>query len=226
MIDKDIGFYNPPSQFSLLYSEEQIDGAVNKLCNEVEKHYQLRLHCDGSTGMHQLPKPSVVALIVLKGGFMFGCQFLQQCTLCLDTQFVIAKSYGENMTSQQWVDVTFLDNSGDWAKDRDILILDDIADTFLTLESIKNQLYSKEAKSVKTCVLLDKPLGREIEASPDFYGIRMESRDFVIGCGLGMGEKFRTLPAIYGVKGQKEMDEAIKEYEENLEWCRKNLKIQ
>jgi hypoxanthine phosphoribosyltransferase len=165
MIDKDIGFYYPPSQFSLLYSEEQIDSAVNKLCNEVEKHYQLKLHCEGSTGMHQLPKPSVVALIVLKGGFMFGCQFLKQCKLCFETQFVIAKSYGENMTSQQWVDVTFLDNSGDWVKDRDILILDDIADTFLTLESIKNQLYSKEAKSVKTCVLLDKPLERKLLAT-------------------------------------------------------------
>jgi hypoxanthine phosphoribosyltransferase len=232
MIDKDIGFYNPPSQFVQLYSQEEVDTAIGGLAEEVEDYYLLTVSPGENLRSLDIfsdrtyPKSSVVALIVLKGGFMFGCQFLKQCKLCFETQFVVAKSYGENMISQQWVDVTFLDNSGDWAKDRDILILDDIADTFLTLESIKNQLYSKEAKSVKTCVLLNKPLGREIEASPDFYGIRMESRDFVIGCGLGMGEKFRTLPAIYGVKGQEEMDAAIKEYKENIEWCQKNLKIQ
>ena len=75
----------------------------------------------------------------------------------------------------------------------DLLIIEDIVDSGRTLSRLTQLLKNRNANSVKTCTLLDKPSRREVEFTPDYCGTQIED-EFVIGYGLDFNEKYRNLP--------------------------------
>jgi hypoxanthine phosphoribosyltransferase len=80
-------------------------------------------------------------------------------------------------------------------KGRDILIVEDILDTGLSLSRLLNYLKKKKPASVKICVLLDKPSRRKVEVKVDYAGLVVPDR-FIVGYGLDWNEQFRQLPDI------------------------------
>jgi hypoxanthine phosphoribosyltransferase len=78
---------------------------------------------------------------------------------------------------------------------RDVLLVDDIADTGRTLDAVRRTLADMDARSVRTCVLLDKPCRRQVAVAVDYRGFEV-GNDFVIGYGLDHAGRYRNLPYI------------------------------
>ena len=86
---------------------------------------------------------------------------------------------------------------------RDVLVVDDILDTGNTLYAVKEKLLSYKPKSLKTCVLLDKPSRREADVSADYVGFEIDDI-FIVGYGLNYGDHYRNVPYIYTYKEKNE----------------------
>jgi len=138
----------------------------------------------------------IVVVIVLKGAFVFASDLLRRLNnaeLRPLVDFVRASSYGSGTDSGGSVEFS-LDVSIP-LEGRDVLLIDDIADSGGTLTLLRDRLYSRGACSVKCCVLLDKPSRRKVEFQPDYVGFEIPDR-FVVGYGLDFDERFRCLPYI------------------------------
>jgi hypoxanthine phosphoribosyltransferase len=143
-------------------------------------------------------------LIVLKGAFFFGCQLAREIYYAGGPDIIInfarASSYGRARRSSGRCRIT---GSLNMLKGKDVIVVEDICDTGLTLATIRQRLLGKEqAASVKTCVLLDKPahrLARLKKTSNDFIGFQIPDV-FVAGFGLEYAEKYRELPFIIAVQ--------------------------
>lgn len=165
--------------FKLLYSELQIRHRTNQLAGQIARDYRDK---------------DIVAVIVLKGAFMFAADLLRRLydqDLNPDVDFVRAASYGDSDTSRGHVEIS-LDVSID-LKDRLVLIVDDITDTGRTLAHLSKHLTEKGARAVKSCVLLNKSSRREMEFRPDYSGFEVPDV-FVIGYGMDYAERYRYLP--------------------------------
>lgn len=110
-----------------------------------------------------------------------------------ELDFIRAASYGSGTTSSGQVRI-LLDITLD-LDDRDVLLIDDIADSGLTLDHISKHLHQKGAKSVTSCVLLDKPTRRKLPFKPDYIGFTIPDL-FVVGYGIDYDEQYRYLPFI------------------------------
>jgi len=138
----------------------------------------------------------LVVVVVLKGAFVFAADLIRRFSshgLTLEIDFIRAASYGDNDSSAGKVSLQLdvsLNLSG-----KDVLLVDDIADSGLTLSHLVRHLQRKGVASVKTCVLLDKPLRRRTPFTPDHVGFEIPDR-FVVGYGLDYAERYRCLPFI------------------------------
>ena len=80
----------------------------------------------------------------------------------------------------------------------DVLVVDDITDSALTMDHVLRHLKGKNPKSIKSCVLLDKPSRRKVELVPDYCGFTIEDK-FVVGYGLNYGDHYRNIPYVFVV---------------------------
>ena len=144
-------------------------------------------------------------LIVLKGAAFFGCRLAQEIFRMggpdVVLHFVSASSYGKSMCSSGYCRITGKLNM---LRGKNVTVIEDICDTGLTLDRIKQRLLKNEhAASVKTCVLLDKPGNRlaRLKKTPigNFIGFQIPNI-FVAGFGLEDVEKYRELPFIVAVQ--------------------------
>ena len=148
-----------------------------------------------------------VFVIVMKGGLFFAAKLLHQFPINFpfSMEIVSASSYEDSTARVKDVQIEFLNKSEDWANGKDVIILDDVADTFHTLYALRNHQIFSKARSVKTCVLIEKPARREIKESPDYFVQLHSGDDFLVGFGMGMGEHYRHLEFI-GVPNLKGSD--------------------
>ena len=143
-------------------------------------------------------KDSELVLIgVLKGAFVFLSDLIRQITIPVKIDFVGVSSYGSKTVSSGKIKLT-RDIEID-IKDKDVLIIEDIVDTGLTLKYLIDYLKSFDPKSVKICALLDKLERRETEINIDYLCHRIE-KGFIVGYGIDYAENYRNLPAIYQLK--------------------------
>jgi hypoxanthine phosphoribosyltransferase len=134
----------------------------------------------------------VLVVGILKGALFFTVDLLKALNKDYDYGFVSASSYlGEKSTSMVSVDL-----KGIHVKGKTVILVDEICDTGCTLTAVVTKLLHQKAKSVYTCVLLDKPSRREIKTVPDFVGATIPNL-FVIGYGLDEDGAKRCLPYIY-----------------------------
>lgn len=130
---------------------------------------------------------------VLKGCFLFLADLARQMKLNPIIDFLRVASYGSATESSGVVEIRKdLETS---VFDREVLIVEDIVDTGLTVDYLKRHLQAGKPKSVRVCTLLDKPSRRKVELKPDFIGFEIPDH-FVVGYGLDFDEKYRNLPAI------------------------------
>ena len=172
-----------PSEFSNpnlepLFSSEQIQTRIAEMGAEIARDYR------GQT-------PLLVG--VLKGAYIFLSDLARATDLRLGVEFMAISSYGSGMRSSG--EVRIVKDLDVPVEGRDILIVEDIVDTGLTLSFLINSLHQRGARSVKLAALLDKWERREREVKIDYCGFRIPDA-FVVGYGLDYAERYRNLPFI------------------------------
>jgi len=130
---------------------------------------------------------------VLKGGFMFLADLARELTIDVSLDFISCSSYG-NATVSSGV-VRILKDIDYDITGKHVLLVEDLIDTGLTLNYLKDLFTAKGCASVKVCTILDKPSRRKVELVADYDGIVIPDA-FVVGYGLDYGEKFRNLPDV------------------------------
>jgi len=165
-------------QLKILISRDEIANAVEGLASEIKRDYQGK-------------QPLLIG--VLKGASVFMADLIRQLNLPLELEFVRLSSYGAARESSGRVRV--VQGLKTPIKGRDVLVIEDIVDTGITISFLLDYLRKKNPASLKLCVLTDKPSRRRVPVSIDYLGFTVPDK-FVVGYGLDFDEKFRYLPEI------------------------------
>ena len=164
---------------TVLLSEVQIRERIRSLAAEIERDY---------------PEGEDIHLVgVLKGGFMFMADLVRAMTARVSMDFMAVSSYGKGTTSSGQVMV--LKDVDSSLEGRNVIIVEDIVDTGLTLHYLQDILKARAPRSVRTACLLSKPSRRKVEVQVDYIGFTIEDQ-FVVGYGLDYAERYRNLPYI------------------------------
>ena len=161
-----------------MISKEEIDKRVHELGAEISDHYRAN--------------PPVL-VCVLKGSFVFAADLARAIDAPVRIDFLGMRSYGEGTESSGVVQIT-QDLSRPIAGE-DVLIVEDIVDTGLTIAHLIDLFRTRAPRSVKVCALLHKPARAKVQVKVDYLGFTIEDR-FVVGYGLDFAEKYRNLPYI------------------------------
>ncbi|MGG1878677.1 hypoxanthine phosphoribosyltransferase [Paenibacillus cisolokensis] len=162
----------------VLISEEEIQAKIRELGSKLSTEYEGR-------------NPLVIC--VLKGAFIFMADLVKTITVPLELDFMAVSSYGASTKSSGVVKIIKdLDVS---VEGRDVLIVEDIIDSGLTLSHLIEMLQNRKAKSVAVCTLFDKPARRTVDLQADYTGFVLPDA-FVVGYGLDYAEHYRNLPYI------------------------------
>lgn len=162
----------------IMYTKTQIEEKVKELGARITNDYK---------------NEEILLIGILKGAFIFMADLVRSIDLPLEVDFMSVSSYGMSTVSSGEVKINKdLDYS---IKGKNVLIVEDIVDTGLTLNYIKGILQKREPKSVKICCLLDKPSRRKADISPEYIGFSIPD-EFIVGYGLDYAEKYRNYPAV------------------------------
>jgi hypoxanthine phosphoribosyltransferase len=162
-----------------LISEPEIRHRIRSLAAEIERDYP--------------PQDGIHLVAVLKGGFMFMADLVRAMSERVTMDFMAVSSYGKGTTSSGQVRV--LKDLDSNVEGRNIILVEDIVDTGLTLHYLQELLRARAPKSLKTACLLSKPSRRKVDVQVDYIGFTIEDH-FVVGYGLDYAEKYRNLPHI------------------------------
>ncbi|GIN88377.1 hypoxanthine-guanine phosphoribosyltransferase [Heyndrickxia sporothermodurans] len=162
----------------VLISEEEIQKKTKEIAEQLTIEYQDRFP---------------LAIGVLKGAMLFMSDLLKQVDTYLEMDFMDVSSYGKSMVSSG--EVKILKDLDTSVEGRDILIIEDIIDSGLTLSYLVELFRYRKAKSIKIVTLLDKPSGRKANIEADYVGFNVPDA-FVVGYGLDYAERYRNLPYI------------------------------
>jgi len=130
---------------------------------------------------------------VLKGAFVFLADLARQMNGAVTLDFMALSSYGNSTRSSGQVQV--LKDLGSAIEGRDVVIVEDIVDTGLTLTYLQDILRARMPRSLRTACLLSKPSRRKVDVKVEYVGFTIEDR-FVVGYGLDYAERYRQLPYI------------------------------
>ena len=161
----------------ILLSDAQIQKRVHEMALEIRKDYPDDLH----------------VIAVLKGAFIFLSDLARYIPGHVSLDFMAVSSYAKGTTSSGEVKmVKDLDIALDG---RNVIIVEDIVDTGLTLTYLQDILRARNPKSLRTACLLSKPSRRKVDVKVEYIGFTIEDR-FVVGYGLDYAEQYRNLPHI------------------------------
>lgn len=158
-----------------LVSEQQIKQRISELGKQITADYK------GT-------RPIVIG--ILKGAWIYLADLLREVDLDVDVDFMSVSSYGSGTSTSGTITIV-KDLSVD-VTGRDVLIVEDIVDSGLTLARLKDLMRDRNAKSVEISTLLSKPSRRKVEVDVKYIGFEIPD-EFVIGYGLDFDEKYRTL---------------------------------
>lgn len=160
-----------------LLTTRQIQTKVKELAQKISKDYAGK---------------DLLAVGILKGAFMFFSDVVRAIEVPITLDFIIASSYLKSDTSGQ---VKVYYDIREDVSDKHVLLIDDIVDTGITLNHIRERVLTKCPKSLKICAFLDKRERREVDIPIDYVGFEIPN-EFVVGYGLDYDNKFRNLPYI------------------------------
>ena len=158
-----------------------------------EEQLQARIAEMGAQLTEEYKDKFPLAVGVLKGAIPFMTDLIKRFDSYIEIDFMDVSSYGNATVSSG--EVKILKDLNTSIEGRDVIILEDIIDSGLTLSYLVNQFKSRKAKSIKIVTLLDKPSGRKVDLSADLVGFKVPD-GFVVGYGLDYAEKYRNLPYI------------------------------
>ncbi|BEP29421.1 hypoxanthine phosphoribosyltransferase [Helicovermis profundi] len=138
---------------------------------------------------------NLLVISLLKGSFIFTADLVREIKLPVRIEFMTTSSYGHNEESSGKVKVV-QDLNIDSLEEFDVLIVDDITDTAITMTGVFEHLKKKNPKSLKCCVLLDKPSRRKVELVPNYVGYTIPDK-FIVGYGLNYGDYMRNIDHVF-----------------------------
>ncbi|MDQ0300976.1 hypoxanthine phosphoribosyltransferase [Salibacterium salarium] len=162
----------------VLFSENELQEKIKEIGQDLTKEYN---ECF----------PLVIG--VLKGALPFMSDVTKRIDIHLEIDFMDVSSYGNSTVSSG--EVKIIKDLDTTVEGRDVIILEDIIDSGVTLNYLISLIKHRGAKSLKIVTLLDKPAGRQVDLVPDTVGFTVPD-EFVVGYGLDYAEKYRNLPYI------------------------------
>jgi hypoxanthine phosphoribosyltransferase len=142
----------------------------------------------------------LVVVVILKGSFVFAADLVRAVDLPLEVDFLGVRSYGDATTSSGIVQITSdLTRS---IQGRDVLLVEDIVDTGLTLRFLLDNLRTRDPRTLKLAALLHKPARTRVEVPIDYLGFTIPDV-FVIGYGLDAAQRYRNLPYVGQLEGSE-----------------------
>jgi len=161
----------------ILLSADQIQKRIAELAREIRRDFPGDLHL----------------IAVLKGAFVFLSDLLRNMEGQVSLDFMAVSSYAKGTTSSG--EVRLLKDLDTSLDGRNVIIVEDIVDTGLTLTYLQDILRARNPKSLRTACLLSKPSRRKVDVKVEYIGFTIEDR-FVVGYGLDYAEQYRNLPHI------------------------------
>ncbi|MDD3384003.1 MAG: hypoxanthine phosphoribosyltransferase [Bacilli bacterium] len=162
----------------VLVDNKKIEARCEELGKEISKDYQGRL-------------PILVGL--LKGSVPFMAELIKHITIQVETEYMVVSSYGGGITSSG--EIQIINDLTISPQGRDIIIVEDIVDSGLTLDTIIKLLKYRGASSVEVACLLSKPDARKVEVDVKYLGFDIKN-EFVVGFGLDYDQLYRNLPFV------------------------------
>lgn len=162
----------------VLIDEERIAQRVAEMGAEITKDYKGK---------------DLVVICILRGGVIFMADLAKQIKVPICMDFMAVSSYGLSTKSSGIVRI--IKDLDEDIEGKDVLIVEDIVDTGLTLHYLVDYLKSRGPKSVKVCCFLDKPTRRRVEVPVDYVGFAIPDQ-FVVGYGLDYAQRYRNLPYV------------------------------
>ena len=169
-----------------LYSKQDIAKTVKNLAKEIEKDFG---------------EEEIIFVCLLKGSFMFTADLVRNVKNPSKIDFMRVSSYGSAMKTNGTVKV--LKDLEEDVEGKNVIIVEDIIDSGLTLTHIREILGKRSPKSLKICALLDKRARREVEIEGDYVGFTIDD-GFVVGYGIDYAENYRNCPDICVVVEEEE----------------------
>lgn len=164
---------------NILISKEEIEKKVAELGSRISKEYEGK---------------NLYVLSLLRGSFIFAADLVRHITVPTKIGFMTTSSYGHSEVSTG--SVRIVNDIPDNIEGFDVLIVDDIVDTGITMDFVVNHVKSLGASSVNCCVLLDKPERRKVDITPNYCCFQIPDV-FVVGYGLNYGDYYRNVPYIF-----------------------------
>ena len=163
----------------ILVSEEQLQAKVAELGAQISADYEGR---------------DLLLVSILKGAVVFMADLMRAVTIPCGIDFMVVSSYGGANTSSTGLVKIIKDLDQDLSG-KDVLIVEDILDTGITLSHLMPMLQMRKPNSLRLCTILSKPSRRKADIEPDYCGFEVPD-EFVVGYGLDYDEKYRNLPYV------------------------------
>ena len=163
----------------ILVTEEQLKAKVNELGAQITKDYEGR---------------DLLLVSILKGSVVFMADLMRAIRMPCGIDFMVVSSYGGANTTSTGIVKIVKDLDQDLSG-KDLLIVEDILDTGITLSHLVPMLKLRNPASVRLCTILSKPSRRKADIEPDYLGFEVPD-EFVVGYGLDYDEKYRNLPYV------------------------------
>ena len=164
---------------TVLVSEEQLRAKVAELGAQISRDYAGK---------------DLLLVSILKGAVVFMADLMRAVTIPCSIDFMVVSSYGGTNTESTGLVKIVKDLDADLSG-REVLIVEDVLDTGVTLSNLVPMLRMRHPNSVKICAILDKPARRKTSITADYRGFEVPDA-FVVGYGLDYDEKYRNLPFV------------------------------
>ena len=162
----------------ILYTEDQLAEIVARMGRQISEDYRDK---------------NLFMISVLKGSLIFMADHMRAVTIPCSIDFLSVSSYGAGTTTTGAVRI--LKDLDDSLEGKDLLIVEDILDSGVTLSFLMKNLSARNPRSIRLCTLLDKPERRKVDIHADYVGAQVPD-EFIVGYGLDYAEKYRNLPYI------------------------------
>lgn len=162
----------------ILFTEEQLAGIVKKMGRRISEDYRDK---------------NLFMISVLKGSLIFMADLMRAIDIPCSIDFLSTSSYGSGTTTSGAVRI--LKDLDCPLEGKDLLVVEDILDSGMTLSFLMKNLSARKPRSIRLCTLLDKPERRKVEITPDYVGAQVPDK-FIVGYGLDYAERYRNLPYI------------------------------
>lgn len=170
-------------RLELVYSKEVIAHKVKELASRISDDYRGK-------------EPILIG--VLKGVFIFFADLVRNLEIPIKIDFVRLKSYGDQDKSPGKVEIKKA-----WElplKGKDVIVIEDIIDTGITLDFLLDRLRQDGVNSLKVCTLIDKKSRKVVEIDASYIGFELKEDLFVVGYGMDFAEEYRFLPEIFHIQ--------------------------